>query len=70
MPSRIRKMPVFASWKAIEYELPRNELRNEELARDFPDWSVEKIYDKTATGCRHIALADECASDLALRGLG
>ncbi len=27
--------------------IPENRLTNEQLANDFPDWSVDKIYDKT-----------------------
>ena len=32
--------------KAISYYLPDREVTNEELVREFPEWSVEKVADK------------------------
>lgn len=52
---------------AIEYELPANVLTNEDLAREYPTWGVEKIFSKTGINTRHIIDDDECASDLAVR---
>jgi 3-oxoacyl-[acyl-carrier-protein] synthase-3 len=52
--------------RAIEYHLPANVLTTDELAREFPEWSVEKIDEKTGIQERHIAAPDECASDLAV----
>ncbi len=60
-------MNQFARITAIEYELPEKTLSNDELARDFPEWNVEKIFSKTGINVRHIVAADECASDLAFR---
>jgi 3-oxoacyl-[acyl-carrier-protein] synthase III len=54
-----------AAIRAVEYHLPANTLGNEELARAFPDWSVDKVAAKTGITRRHIAAAGECASDLA-----
>ncbi|MBO9674988.1 MAG: ketoacyl-ACP synthase III [Sphingobacteriaceae bacterium] len=55
-----------ASIKYIEYYLPVFELTNEELARRFPNWSVEKISQKTGINVRRITRSDEFASDLAI----
>lgn len=49
----------------IEYHLPETVLSTADLAREFPDWTVEKIDDKTGIQERHIAGPGECASDLA-----
>lgn len=51
--------------KAIEYALPKNVLTNQDLEKDFHDWTAEKILEKTGIETRHIAEATECASDLA-----
>lgn len=51
----------------IEYELPAHSLDNETLAREFPEWDVEKIFSKTGIGERRIIDKDETASDLAYR---
>ncbi len=52
--------------KAIEYHLPGTILTNEQLEKEFGDWSDEKIYAKTGIKTRHISGEDECASDLGL----
>lgn len=49
---------------AIEYYLPEATLTNADLAARFPEWSVEKIADKTGIVTRHIAGPDEFSSDL------
>jgi 3-oxoacyl-[acyl-carrier-protein] synthase-3 len=51
--------------KAIEYYLPETIVTNEDLERDFPEWTVGKITDKIGIKKRHIALANETAADLA-----
>jgi len=48
----------------IAYHLPEQELDNEGLAVAFPDWSTDKIQEKTGIRSRHLAGPDECASDL------
>ena len=51
--------------KWIEYYLPPLELTNEDLSASFPNWTSQKIKDKTGISLRHIASEDVCASDLA-----
>lgn len=55
-----------AAIQAIEYHLPERVLTTEELAAQFPDWSIEKIEEKTGIHQRHIAAPGECSSDLAV----
>ncbi len=40
-------------------------MTNEELSLEYPEWTVEKIFNKTGIRSRHIAGSDETASDLA-----
>lgn len=56
-----------AAIRAIEYHLPESVLSTDELSRQFPEWSVAKIDDKTGVRERHIAAVDECSSDLGFR---
>ncbi|MCE7480330.1 ketoacyl-ACP synthase III [Microbacterium profundi] len=51
---------------AVDYYLPERVLDNEELATEFPEWSVEKISAKTGIDRRHISAPDEFSSDLAI----
>ena len=51
----------------IAYYLPSNELSNKELETMFPEWSMDKIEQKTGIKNRHIASKDEFASDLAVK---
>jgi 3-oxoacyl-[acyl-carrier-protein] synthase-3 len=51
--------------RAIEYHLPERVLTNEQLAREFPEFTVAKIEAKTGISERRIAAPTECASDLA-----
>lgn len=55
-----------AAITAIEYHLPETVVSNEMLAREFPDWSPEKILEKTGIAERRIATSQECASDLGI----
>ena len=41
--------------KAISYYLPEMVVTNEELVKEFPEWSVEKIAKKVGINERHIA---------------
>lgn len=50
---------------AIEYYLPKNILTNEDISREFPEWSAEKIKTKIGVESRHIADDAETALDLA-----
>ena len=52
--------------KAVEYHLPEVCLDNAQLAKEFPDWTAEKIEAKTGITCRRLAAPEECASDLAV----
>src|SRR4051812_29510797 len=51
----------------IRYALPDAVLDNDRLAAEYDGWPADKIYSKTGIRNRHIAAADECASDLAVR---
>jgi len=53
--------------KAISYYLPEKILSNEDLVKEFPEWSVEKVALKIGILERHIADKTECASDLAFQ---
>lgn len=57
-------MPAYI--KSIEYHLPDKLLTSEILAADFPEWSVEKIEEKTGIRIRRIAADHECASDMGI----
>jgi 3-oxoacyl-[acyl-carrier-protein] synthase-3 len=57
---------VTAAISAISVHLPQRRLTNEDLQREFPDWTVEKIASKTGIDSRHIAGEDEFSSDLAI----
>lgn len=52
--------------KAISYYLPDKILTNEALIKEFPEWSVEKISDKTGIKERRIAEQNICSSDLGI----
>jgi 3-oxoacyl-[acyl-carrier-protein] synthase-3 len=54
-----------AAISAIEYFLPERVVSTADLSAEFPEWSVEKIDDKTGIRYRHIADPDQCSSDLA-----
>ena len=51
--------------KAISYYLPEKVLTNEEMIKEFPEWSVEKVAKKVGVNSRHIADEKETAGDLA-----
>ena len=51
--------------KAISYNLPEKILTNADIARDFPEWTEEKIASKIGILERHITVEGETASDLA-----
>lgn len=53
--------------KAIEYYLPEKILTNEQLAEEFPEWTVEKIASKIGVSERHISAEDETAGDMAIK---
>ena len=52
--------------KAISYNLPEKILDNEQIAKEFPEWTVEKINNKIGIKQRHVTAEGETASDLAI----
>lgn len=57
---------MYAAIEDIEYLLPERTETSEELAQQFPGWSLDKIAERTGVHMRRIAADDECASDLAV----
>jgi 3-oxoacyl-[acyl-carrier-protein] synthase-3 len=57
-------MKVFI--KGISYFLPEKVLTNEDLVKEFPEWSVEKVASKIGIHERHIAAENETATDMAV----
>ncbi len=51
--------------KGISYYLPQREITNEELVKEFPEWSVEKVAAKVGVNSRRVADVEETAGDLA-----
>ena len=51
--------------RAISYVLPEETLTNETLAAEFPEWDVDKVYNKVGVRARHLSGQDETAGDLA-----
>lgn len=51
--------------KAISYYLPEKVVTNEELVKEFPEWSVVKVAQKVGVDSRHLAAEDETAGDMA-----
>lgn len=51
--------------KAISYYLPEKVVTNEELVKEFPEWSVDKVAQKVGVDSRHLAAEDETAGDMA-----
>lgn len=52
--------------KAISYALPDKIVTNEDLVKEFPEWTVEKIAGKVGVEERHVAAENETAADLAV----
>lgn len=51
--------------KAISYYLPERIVSNDELEKDFPEWSAKKISSKVGIDFRHISADGETAGDMA-----
>lgn len=51
--------------KAISYYLPKRVVTNEELVKEFPEWSVDKVAQKVGVDSRHLAAENETAGDMA-----
>ena len=54
----------FASIGPIAIHLPEAVEDNDRLSNEFPRWNMDLVYAKTGIRARHIAAADQCASDL------
>jgi len=52
--------------RAIDYYLPEQCVTNEDLVKEFPTWTAEKIEAKTGIRVRRIAGAKELPSDMAV----
>jgi len=57
----------YAAVGPIAVHLPKRVETNAQLQAEFPSWDIDLIYQKTGIASRHIAAADECASDLAVK---
>lgn len=53
--------------KAISYYLPEKVVTNEELVKEFPEWTVDKIAGKVGVSERHLAADNETAGDMAIK---
>lgn len=51
--------------KGISYYLPEKVVTNEELIKEFPEWSVDKVAKKVGVYSRHVAGENETAGDMA-----
>ena len=51
--------------RGLSYYLPERSQTNEDLTTIFPEWDVEKVYNKVGVNERHIAATGETAGDLA-----
>lgn len=51
--------------KGISYYLPERIVTNEDLVAEFPEWDVEKVYNKVGVKERHLVGDNETAGDLA-----
>ena len=51
--------------KALSYYLPDKVVTNEELVKEFPEWSVDKVAQKVGVDSRHLAAKNETAGDMA-----
>jgi len=53
--------------KGISYYLPERILTNEELVKDFPEWSVEKVASKIGVSERRVASDGDSTSSMAVK---
>ncbi len=71
-PDTVGALVRFERFAAVKYaaigpiaiHLPEKVETNDDLAALFPKWDLDLIFSKTGVWSRHIAAADECASDL------
>ena len=50
----------------IEYFLPETILSNQDLVKEFPEWTADKIEEKVGIKQRHVVKSNETALDLAI----
>lgn len=55
--------------KQIEYYLPEKVVTNKDLAKENPDWDIEKTEGKSGVKSRHIADSNQTALDLAIKAV-
>jgi len=53
--------------KALTYYLPEPVLSNEDLVKEFPEWTAEKVAKKIGVSIRHIAGENETSADMAVK---
>jgi len=53
--------------KSISYYLPDKVVTNEDLEKEFPEWTVEKMAGKIGVSTRHIVSENETATDMAVQ---
>lgn len=53
--------------KAISYYLPYYELSNDVIEKEFPEWNIDKIAEKTGINSRYIAAENETSGDMAVK---
>ena len=56
----------YAAIGPIAIHFPDRLETNEDLKREFPNWDIKAIYEKTGIRQRYVAAENECASDLAV----
>ncbi|MDO4551869.1 MAG: ketoacyl-ACP synthase III [Planctomycetia bacterium] len=55
----------YATIGPISVYFPQKYENIEDLRKEFPEWNVDEIYEKTGVYARHISAADEFCSDMA-----
>lgn len=60
----MRKTPLGATIRHIEFSLPERVESNDELLAENPDWDFSKIYEKTGVTQRYRAAPGQTAADL------
>ena len=53
--------------KSIEYYLPEKVITNEDLQKEFPNWNIHKVADKSGVYQRHVVGENETAFDLSVK---
>jgi 3-oxoacyl-[acyl-carrier-protein] synthase-3 len=53
--------------QAISYYLPEKIITNDDLVKDFPEWTVDKVASKVGVTERHISAENETAADMAIK---